>query len=59
MADNLDPTVDRAGAKIMARADLTRRLVARLKNREAVIGGIGYANFELFGAGDQIGRAHV
>jgi thiamine pyrophosphate-dependent acetolactate synthase large subunit-like protein len=53
MADNLDPTVDRAGAKVMSRADLTRRLVSRLDKREAVIGGIGYANFELFGAGDR------
>ncbi len=41
----------RAEAKVMGRADLTRRLVARLKHEEAVIGGIGYANFDLWGAG--------
>lgn len=38
-------------AKVMNRADLTRRLVARLEHEEAVIGGIGYANFDLWGAG--------
>jgi thiamine pyrophosphate-dependent acetolactate synthase large subunit-like protein len=53
MDANLDPTVDRSAAKVMNRADLTRRLVARLNHREAVIGGIGYANFDLFGAGDR------
>ena len=53
MDANLDPIVDRQHAKVMDRADLTRRLVAKLHNREAVIGGIGYANFELFGSGDR------
>lgn len=37
--------------KIMNRGDLTKRLVSRLKNEEAVIGGIGWTNFELWGAG--------
>lgn len=37
--------------KVMSRADLTRRLVARLHNEEAVVGGIGWTNFELWGAG--------
>ncbi|MGH7043425.1 MAG: thiamine pyrophosphate-dependent enzyme [Acetobacteraceae bacterium] len=41
----------RADARVMGRADLTRRLVARLTHEEAVIGGIGYANFDLWGAG--------
>jgi thiamine pyrophosphate-dependent acetolactate synthase large subunit-like protein len=36
--------------KAMNRADLTRRLVAKLKD-EAVIGGIGHANFDLWAAG--------
>jgi thiamine pyrophosphate-dependent acetolactate synthase large subunit-like protein len=36
--------------KVMNRFDLTQRLVAKLKD-EAVIGGIGNANFDLFGAG--------
>jgi thiamine pyrophosphate-dependent acetolactate synthase large subunit-like protein len=33
------------------RADLTRRLVAKLKREEAVVAGIGNANFDLFAAG--------
>lgn len=37
--------------KIMNRFDLTSRLVARLKNEEAVIGGIGNTNFDLWAAG--------
>ena len=40
-------------AKVMSRAELTRRLVARLDHEEAVIGGIGFANFELWGAGQR------
>jgi thiamine pyrophosphate-dependent acetolactate synthase large subunit-like protein len=40
-------------AKVMSRAQLTRRLVARLHHEEAVIGGIGFANFELWGAGQR------
>jgi thiamine pyrophosphate-dependent acetolactate synthase large subunit-like protein len=35
----------------MNRFDLTKRLVARLKNEEAVIGGIGHTNFDLWSAG--------
>src|SRR3954470_9341870 len=38
-------------AKKMYRFDLTKRLVARLKQDEAVIGGIGHSNFDLFTAG--------
>jgi thiamine pyrophosphate-dependent acetolactate synthase large subunit-like protein len=37
--------------KVMNRADLTARLVARLKNEEAVVGGIGNTNFDLWAAG--------
>jgi len=37
--------------KIMNRFDLTTRLVAKLANREAVIGGIGNTNFDLWAAG--------
>jgi thiamine pyrophosphate-dependent acetolactate synthase large subunit-like protein len=33
------------------RADLTKRLVARLKHEEAVVAGIGNTNWDLFGAG--------
>ena len=35
----------------MNRFDLTSRLVAKLTNEEAVIGGIGNTNFDLWGAG--------
>jgi thiamine pyrophosphate-dependent acetolactate synthase large subunit-like protein len=38
-------------AKVVNRFDLTRRLVAKLKNEEAVIGGIGNTNFDLWSAG--------
>jgi thiamine pyrophosphate-dependent acetolactate synthase large subunit-like protein len=37
--------------KVMNRFDLTQRLVAKLKNEEAVIGGIGNTNFDLWAAG--------
>ena len=37
--------------KIMNRFDLTSRLVAKLKKEEAVIGGIGNTNFDLWAAG--------
>jgi thiamine pyrophosphate-dependent acetolactate synthase large subunit-like protein len=37
--------------KIMSRFDLTQRLVARLKHDEAVVGGIGNTNFDLWAAG--------
>jgi thiamine pyrophosphate-dependent acetolactate synthase large subunit-like protein len=37
--------------KLLNRADLTKRLVARLKRDEAVVAGIGNANFDLFAAG--------
>jgi thiamine pyrophosphate-dependent acetolactate synthase large subunit-like protein len=38
-------------AKVLNRFDITKRLVARLKHQEAVIGGIGYTNFDLWGVG--------
>lgn len=37
--------------KVLNRADLTKRLVAKLTRGEAVIGGIGNTNFDLFAAG--------
>jgi len=37
-------------AKVMSRAELTRRLVAKLSD-QAVIGGIGNTNFDLWAAG--------
>ncbi len=40
-------------AKVMNRFDLTKRLVAQLKHEEAVIGGIGNSNFDLWGSGQR------
>jgi thiamine pyrophosphate-dependent acetolactate synthase large subunit-like protein len=40
-------------AKVMNRFALTKRLVARLKREEAVIGGIGNTNFDLWAAGQR------
>src|SRR5882757_713612 len=37
--------------KVMNRFDLTSRLVTRLKHEEAVVGGIGNTNFDLWAAG--------
>ncbi len=42
-----------SNAKVMNRADLTRRLVAKLEHDEAVIGGIGNTNFDLWAAGQR------
>jgi thiamine pyrophosphate-dependent acetolactate synthase large subunit-like protein len=40
-------------AKVMNRFELTKRLVAQLKCEEAVIGGIGNANFDLWASGQR------
>jgi thiamine pyrophosphate-dependent acetolactate synthase large subunit-like protein len=37
--------------KVLNRTDITKRLVAKLTGGEAVIGGIGNTNFDLFAAG--------
>jgi thiamine pyrophosphate-dependent acetolactate synthase large subunit-like protein len=39
--------------KRMNRSELTQRLVAKLKNDEAVIGGIGNSNFDLWASGQR------
>ena len=39
--------------KVMNRFDLTSRLVAKLKKEEAVVGGIGNTNFDLWAAGQR------
>lgn len=41
----------RGNAKVLNRFDITKRLVAKLKREEAVIGGIGNTNFDLWAAG--------
>jgi thiamine pyrophosphate-dependent acetolactate synthase large subunit-like protein len=52
MSDRANRTqATKRNTKLMNRFDLTQRLVGRLKNEEAVIGGIGNANFDLWGAG--------
>ncbi len=40
-------------AKVMNRFELTKRLVGRLKHGEAVIGGIGNTNFDLWASGQR------
>jgi thiamine pyrophosphate-dependent acetolactate synthase large subunit-like protein len=40
-------------AKVMNRYALTKRVVDKLKRREAVIGGIGNANFDLWACGQR------
>ena len=45
------PPVPARNTKVMNRFDLTSRLVARLKHEEAVVGGIGNTNFDLWAAG--------
>jgi thiamine pyrophosphate-dependent acetolactate synthase large subunit-like protein len=41
-------------AKVMNRFDLTTRLVGQLKHEEAVIGGIGNTNFDLWATGQRL-----
>ncbi|HEY6630354.1 MAG TPA: thiamine pyrophosphate-dependent enzyme [Rhizobiaceae bacterium] len=43
----------REAVKVMNRSVLTRRLVARLNAEEAVIGGIGNTNFDLWASGQR------
>jgi thiamine pyrophosphate-dependent acetolactate synthase large subunit-like protein len=43
----------RRNTKVMNRTDLTKLLVAKLKRDEAVIGGIGNTNFDLWAAGQR------
>jgi len=43
------PTID--AAKALNRAELTKRLVAKLTRDEAVVAGIGNTNFDLYSAG--------
>jgi thiamine pyrophosphate-dependent acetolactate synthase large subunit-like protein len=43
----------RDAAKVMNRSELTRRVVSKLKRNEAVIGGIGNTNFDLWASGQR------
>jgi thiamine pyrophosphate-dependent acetolactate synthase large subunit-like protein len=51
MALTANQPLRREQAKIMNRFDITKRMVAKLHRDEAVIGGIGYTNFDLWAAG--------
>ena len=42
--------LNREQAKVMGRFDLISRMVRKLHKDEAVIGGIGYTNFDLWAA---------
>lgn len=43
--------MDTRNTKVMNRFDVTSRLIAKLKHEEAVVGGIGNTNFDLWAAG--------
>jgi thiamine pyrophosphate-dependent acetolactate synthase large subunit-like protein len=48
---------DRTQAKVMNRFEITKRMVGMLHQDEAVVGGIGYTNFDLWAAsGGPAGR---
>ena len=51
MALPANQPVSREQAKTMNRFDITKRMVALLRHDEAVIGGIGYTNFDLWAVG--------
>jgi len=53
MTDQETPALPSRNTKVMNRFDLTRRVVAKLKREEAVIGGIGNTNFDLWAAGQR------
>ena len=50
-AMNQTKTSGRGNVPVMNRSDLTKRLIGKLRGDEAVIGGIGNNNFDLWGAG--------
>lgn len=51
MSGHLNQPRARADAKVMDRFNLTQRMVGKLKREEAVIGGIGWSNFDLWAVG--------
>jgi thiamine pyrophosphate-dependent acetolactate synthase large subunit-like protein len=50
MAQLANHPTSRDQAKVMNRYDITKRMIGLLKHDEAVIGGIGYTNFDLWAA---------
>lgn len=53
MQDTILDSARRSDAKVMNRSELTRRFVAKLRNDEAVVGGIGHTHFDLWAAGQR------
>ena len=53
MTQSSTGAVSAHNAKVMNRFELTKRLVGQLKREEAVIGGIGNANFDLWATGQR------
>jgi thiamine pyrophosphate-dependent acetolactate synthase large subunit-like protein len=53
MSPNMNTPTTAHNAKVMNRFDLTKRLVGQLKHDEAVVGGIGNANFDLWASGQR------
>lgn len=47
----MNADLDTRNTKVMNRFDITSRLIAKLRHEEAVIGGIGNTNFDLWAAG--------
>ena len=52
MTELANHPANRDQAKVMNRYDITKRMVGLLHNDEAVIGGIGYTNFDLWAASE-------
>jgi thiamine pyrophosphate-dependent acetolactate synthase large subunit-like protein len=52
MVDLTNHPANRDQAKVMNRYDITRRMIGLLHQQEAVIGGIGYTNFDLWAASE-------
>jgi thiamine pyrophosphate-dependent acetolactate synthase large subunit-like protein len=53
MTQSQTGAVNAHNAKVMNRFELTKRVVGQLKHDEAVIGGIGNANFDLWASGQR------
>ena len=53
MPDTKPAAATPRNTKVMNRFDLTKRLIAKLRNDEAVVGGIGNNNFDLWAAGQR------
>ena len=52
MANLANHPANREEAKVMNRYEITKRMIGLLHQDEAVVGGIGYTNFDLWAASD-------